>query len=104
MDDPPKYPGGDQARADYLNSKIIYPAEARKKGIEGTVYLTFIIQADGSVTNVKVLRGINLELDKIAFEAVKSMPDWIPGKIKGKAVAVEFNIPIKFSLSSNKAK
>lgn len=104
VEDPPQFPGGDKARSHYLNSKIIYPEDARKKGIEGTVYINFIVQADGSITDVKILRGFNKELDEIAIDAVKSMPNWIPGKTEGKPVAVSFNIPIKFSLQDKDKK
>ncbi len=98
----PTFPGGDEARTKYLSSNVIYPQEARAKGIEGTVYMTFIIEEDGSVTDVKVLRGVNELIDKAALDAVSGMPKWEPGKQKGKPVAVQFNMPIKFSLEKNK--
>lgn len=104
VENPPKFPGGDQARAEYLSSKIVYPEGARKNGIEGTVYVSFIVQADGSVTDVKLLRGINKELDFVALEAVRTMPNWEPGRFEGKPVAVEFNMPIKFNLSDKNKK
>lgn len=102
VEESPKFPGGDEARTKYLSSNVIYPQEARAKGIEGTVYMTFIIEEDGSVTDVKVLRGVNELIDKAALDAVSGMPKWEPGKQKGKPVAVQFNMPIKFSLEKNK--
>ncbi len=100
----PEYPGGDKARIAYLQKNIIYPEEARKKGIEGTVYITFVIELDGSITNVQVLRGIGGGLDEIALEVVKNMPAWKPGKVKGEPVPVQFNMPIKFKLSDSEKK
>ncbi len=94
----PKFPGGDEARASFMASNVVYPDEARKKGIQGTVYLSFIVQADGSVTDMKILRGVNELLDKAALEAASGMPNWEPGKMRGKPVAVQFNMPVKFAL------
>lgn len=100
----PKFPGGDEARAEYMSKNISYPEDAVKKGIEGTVYITFVVQADGTVTDAKVLRGIGGGLDEIALNAVKNMPKWEPGRQKGKPVAVQFNIPIKFKLPKEEKK
>ncbi|HLN53353.1 MAG TPA: M56 family metallopeptidase [Lentimicrobium sp.] len=101
---PPQFPGGDEARANFMASKIVYPDEARKKGIQGTVYLTFIVQADGSVTNMKIIRGVHELLDKAALEAASGMPKWEPGKMHGEPVAVQFNMPVKFSLEKDAKK
>lgn len=103
VEESPSYPGGDDARIAYMVSKINYTSEAKKQGIEGTVYVTFVVEPDGSVTNAKILRGIGGGLDEIALAAVKGMPKWEPGKVKGKPVPVQFNMPIKFKLPKEKS-
>jgi TonB family protein len=100
VEETPEYPGGDEARMEYFKNNVKYPEEARKQGIEGTVYITFVVEPDGSITNEQVLRGIGGGLDEIALEVVKNMPKWKPGKVKGEPVPVQFNMPIKFSLSA----
>ncbi len=95
----PSYPGGDEARIKFLVENMVYPTEAKEKNIQGTVYVTFIVAADGAITNVKVLRGIGLACDEEAVRVVKMMPKWNPGKQDGKNVSVQFNLPIKFKLS-----
>jgi TonB family protein len=102
VEEQPQYTGGDDARIKFLQENIKYPEEAKKAGIQGKVFVTFVIQADGAVTNVKVLRGIGGGCDEEAIRVVKMMPNWIPGKEKGKNVAVQFNLPIKFLLDSDK--
>jgi len=71
---------------------------ARESGIEGTVYVTFVVEKDGSITDVRVLRGIGGGCDKEAIRVVKEMPKWDPGKQRGKPVRVQFNMPIRFTL------
>ena len=102
VENPPSYPGGDEARIKYLISSIKYPEEARKKGTQGTVYITFVVEPDGAVTNVKVLRGIGSGCDEEAYRVISEMPKWNPGKQKGKSVRVQYNMPIKFVLSDDK--
>jgi len=102
VDDPPKFPGGDEARMKYMQQSIKYPDEARKKGVQGTVYITYVIEEDGQVSNVKVLRGIGSGCDEEALRVVKEMPKWIPGKQNEKPVRVQFNMPIKFALGDKK--
>jgi len=96
----PVYPGGDEARMQYVASNIKYPEEARKQGVQGTVYITFVIEKDGSVSDVSVLRGIGGGCDEEAVRVISSMPAWTPGKQRGKPVRVQFNMPIKFNLGS----
>jgi protein TonB len=86
----------------YLAGKIKYPESAREEGLEGTVYVTFVVEKDGSVNNVRVLRGFDEECDKVALDAVMSMPKWDPGKEKGEPVRVQFNVPVKFNLDKEK--
>lgn len=99
VEDPPVFVGGDEARMNYLVKNIEYPESARNKGIQGTVYVTFVIEADGSVSEVKILRGIGGGCDEEAVRVVKNMPAWRPGFQRGKPVRVQYNMPIKFTLS-----
>lgn len=104
VENPPQFPGGDEARAKYFSSAIQYPEDVKKENIEGTVYVTFVIEKNGSISNAKVIRGVDPRLDKIALDAVNAMPAWTPGTQRGKTVRVQFNIPVKFSLKSESAK
>ena len=94
----PTDPGGDAARMKFLQKNIKYPQMARESGIQGTVYVTFVVEPDGSVSDVRVLRGIGGGCDEEAVRVIKAMPKWIPGKQRGKPVRVQFNMPIKFTL------
>lgn len=94
----PEFPGGDAERMKFLQSKYNYPTMAREAGIQGTVYVTFVVEKNGKISNVKILRGIGGGCDEEAIRLVKSMPDWKPGKQNGQAVRVQFNMPIKFTL------
>ncbi|MEI6123432.1 MAG: energy transducer TonB [Bacteroidota bacterium] len=95
----PVYPGGDDARIAFLQSQIQYPQRAKEKGIQGTVYVTFVVNMDGSVTDVKILRGIGGGCDEEAVRVVRLMPKWQAGKQDGDPVRVQFNMPIRFSLN-----
>jgi len=94
----PTFSGGEKARQHFLATNLIYPQTATKNHIQGTVYISFIIESDGSVTNVKTLRGIGGGCDEEAERVIKMMPKWIPGRQKGKPVRVLFNTPIYFKL------
>ncbi|MGC8864548.1 MAG: energy transducer TonB [Bacteroidales bacterium] len=94
----PEFPGGEEARIQFLRDNIKYPQIARESGIQGVVYVTFVVEPDGRVTGVRVLRGIGGGCDEEAVRVVKAMPRWIPGKQRGKPVRVQFNMPIKFTL------
>ncbi|HKK10547.1 MAG TPA: energy transducer TonB [Bacteroidales bacterium] len=98
VEEDPGFPGGEQARMQYLANNIEYPQLARENRIQGTVYVTFVVEKDGSVTDVRVLRGIGGGCDQEAIEVVKNMPKWKPGKQRGKPVRVQFNMPIRFTL------
>jgi TonB family protein len=98
VENPPQFPGGDDARVAYMQKVISYPEQAKKDKIEGTVYVTFVVETDGKISNAKVLRGIGGGCDEMALKAIQNMPAWIPGKQRGEAVRVQFNIPVKFSL------
>ncbi len=96
----PQFPGGDEARMTYLMNTIQYPEAAKKEGQQGTVFVSFIIEKDGSIKDAKVLRGIGKECDQEALRVIKGMPKWVPGKQRGEEVRVQFNMPIKFKLDN----
>ncbi len=98
VEDQPGFPGGDEARLNYLRQNIKYPEMANENNIQGTVHVTFVVEKDGSVSNVKVLRGIGGGCDEEAVRVIKSMPRWTPGKQRGRAVRAQFNMPIRFVL------
>ena len=98
VEEQPGYPGGDEARIKYLQENIKYPEEAKELGVQGKVFVTFVVEVDGSITDVRVLRGIGAGCDEEAIRVVKSMPRWVPGKQRGQPVRVQFNLPIKFTL------
>lgn len=94
----PSFPGGEKALFKYLGDNIKYPAMAKDAGIQGKVFVNFVVNETGKITNVKILRGIGGGCDEEAMRVVKSMPKWNAGKQRGKAVKVSFNLPIKFTL------
>ncbi len=83
---------------DYINKEIMYPERCREEGISGRVYVQFVVKSDGSVDDVKVVRGINEELDAEAVRVIQSSPRWQPGTHKGRAVNVSYSFPVIFSL------
>lgn len=93
-----QYPGGMPELMQYLAKNIKYPIQAQKKGIEGRVTVRFIVEKDGSISNVTVVRHIHPLLDKEAVRVIKAMPKWSPGMLNGKPVRVKFNIPVAFRL------
>jgi len=98
VEETPEFPGGMEAMKEYLALNINYPKKARDNKEEGTVYITFVVDRSGSVKDVKVLRGVSEAIDKEAIRVIMNMPDWKPGKQRGKPVNVQFNVPVKFSL------
>ena len=99
----PEFPGGTAKMMDYLSKNIKYPEEAKEKGISGRVFLSFVIEKDGAVSNVKVAKGIGKECDDEALRVVKAMPKWKPGLQKGKPVRVNYMLPIFFKLDEGEA-
>jgi TonB family protein len=97
----PEFMGGEEARIKFLRENVKYPASALEKGIQGTVYLSFVVEKDGSISNVKVVRGVSKVLDKEAKRVISMMPKWKPGMQEGKPVRVLFNMPIKFTAKKN---
>ena len=94
----PSFPGGLSEMHNYLVNNINYPGEAREISIQGTVYLSFIVEPDGSISNITILRGIGGGCEEEALRVVKSMPKWVPGKQNGHPVRVMLTLPVKFSL------
>lgn len=99
----PEFPGGTEKMMDYLSKSIKYPEAAKEKGISGRVFLSFVVEKDGAVSNVKVVKGIGKECDDEAVRVVKAMPKWKPGMQKGKPVRVSYMLPIFFKLDEGEA-
>ena len=94
----PEFPGGEEALYKYLAENIKYPEKAKNNKVEGRVYITFVIEKDGTVSDAKVLRSDNEELDAEALRVINAMPKWKPGMQRGVPVRVQYNIPISFKL------
>ena len=94
----PSFPGGPSALFEYLSKNIKYPVVAEENGVQGRVIVTFVVERDGSITDVKVVKSVDPSLDKEAQRVVKSMPHWIPGKQNGSAVRVKYTVPVTFKL------
>lgn len=99
VEDTPSFPGGNVQK--WISKNVKYPVLAMENGIQGKVYIQFVIEKDGSITDVKVVRGVDASLDKEAVRVVKAMPKWKPGKQRGKPVRVSYTLPINFQLSNN---
>ncbi|GAF04486.1 M56 family metallopeptidase [Saccharicrinis fermentans] len=97
----PKFPGGDQAIREFIAQKVKYPVYAQENNIQGNVYVKFIVDEEGYVTDVNIARGVHQSIDEEALRVVSSMPQWKPGIHKGKAVKVSYTIPINFKLQIN---
>lgn len=95
----PQFKSGANDIIKYLHDNIRYPAKAMENKISGTVLLSFIVSRDGSLTNIRIERGLGVELNVEAIRLIKAMPKWTPGKMKGKPVRVHYTMPIKFKLS-----
>ena len=100
IEDMPRFPGGDVTK--WLAKNTRYPKAALERKAEGKVFVQFVIEKDGRVTNVKVLRPVDPDLDREAVRVVSSMPRWVPGKQRGKFVRVSYTVPINFRLKSGK--
>lgn len=96
----PEYPGGTTSMEAYIKQNLKYPEVAIRKGTCGKVYIKFVVDVDGAITDVAVVRGIGNECDEEALRVVKEMPQWNPGKQRGKPVRVALTIPVNFKLSN----
>tara|TARA_B100000809_G_scaffold77344_1_gene75190 strand:- start:1896 stop:2579 length:684 start_codon:yes stop_codon:yes gene_type:complete len=95
----PEFIGGNKARVSYLRDNLKYPKVDKSGGVQGTVYLNFVVDKKGEVKKVKILRGVSPSIDAEAIRVVEAMPKWIPGKQRGKAVNVSYNFRISFKLN-----
>lgn len=98
VEDMPAFPGGMEAMIQFISSNIKYPADAKKQKVDGRVLVKFVVEKDGSITEVKVIKPAFPSLDAEAIRVVKAMPKWKPGYQNGQAVRVQFAMPINFSL------
>ena len=94
----PEFPGGDLEMRKFIAYSVKYPTIAQEKGIQGKVFVNFVVGKDGSITNAKIYRGVDPSLDAEALRVVNSLPKWKPGKQGGKDVAVQYTVPINFRL------
>ncbi len=94
----PEFPGGMGKLMNYLASNIKYPPLAKESGIQGRVFINFVVETDGRISKVKILRGIGGGCDEEAVRVVEAMPKWKPGMQRGKPVRVSYNLPVKFTL------
>ena len=95
----PSFPGGDAALMKWLSSNVRYPAVAEENGIQGRVVVSFVVERNGNITDVQVVKSVDPSLDREASRVVKAMPNWIPGKQNGSAVRVKYNVPVTFRLA-----
>jgi TonB family protein len=100
VEEQPEYPGGQEAMMKFLSDSIVYPDEAKAKGIQGRVICNFVVMKDGSIDDVNVVRGVDPLLDAEAVRVLKSMPAWKPGKQRGQAVNVRYTLPVVFRLDN----
>lgn len=90
------FPGGAAALKQFIRDNVVYPEMAMEMNEQGKVYLSFVVEKDGSITNIKVERGVSADLDREAKRVVRSMPKWVPGETKGKSVRTKCSLPIVF--------
>lgn len=98
VEENPEFPGGASAMMKFLSDNIKYPVIAQENGIQGRVITNFVVERDGSITDVQVVRGVDPSLDKEALRVIQSMPKWKPGKQRGSTVRVRFTLPVVFRL------
>ncbi len=98
VEEQPEFPGGMTKLMEYLRNNIKYPQIAKENGIQGKVFVSFVVDPNGKVTRIKVVRGVDPALDAEAIRVVENMPPWKPGKQRGKPVYVQYNLPINFQL------
>lgn len=98
VEEMPEFPGGEMELRKFIATQVKYPAVAAEQGIQGKVYVTFVVDKEGDVRNAKIARGVDPSLDAEALRVVSSIPKWIPGKQRGQAVNVSYTVPINFAL------
>ena len=100
VENQPEFPGGNAALMKFLSENIKYPVIAQENGIQGRVICTFVVEKDGSITDVQVVRGVDPSLDKEAIRVIQQMPRWKPGRQRGQPVRVRFTLPVVFRLQN----
>ncbi len=100
----PEFPGGRQALENYLLANVRYPSEAKKAGVKGRVFTSFVVEPDGQLTNVQLLIGLGYGCDEEAIRAVNAMPCWAPGSQSSRPLRVKYNLPVLFGIDYPKAK
>lgn len=98
VEEMPEFPGGELALRTFIGKAIVYPTVAQENGIQGKVFVTFVVNKDGSVSNAKIARGVDPSLDAEALRVVSTLPKWKPGKQRGVPVRVSYTVPISFKL------
>jgi protein TonB len=98
VEDMPEFPGGEMALRTFIAQSIKYPVIAQENGIQGKVYVTFVVGKDGKVSNASIARGVDPSIDKEALRVINTLPKWKPGKQRGKPVNVSYTVPINFQL------
>ena len=99
----PEFPGGENAMYQFLSSNLVYPKAARENGIQGKVFIEFIVEKNGQIDSIRVIRSVSPELDAEAVRVISMMPKWKPGKQKGENVRARFRLPINFQLESQES-
>lgn len=94
----PEFPGGMPALIEFLSTNVKYPEDAAKQKVEGRVMVSFVVETDGSISDVKIMRRVFPSLDDEALRVVKMMPKWLPGKMNGEVVRVHYTLPISYRL------
>jgi protein TonB len=94
----PEFPGGTDELMAYLRKNTVYPTIAQENGISGRVYVQFVVNKNGEIVNIKVVRGVDVSLDREAVRVIQSMPRWKPGKQNGNSVRVQMSLPVNFKL------
>ncbi len=98
VENPPGFPGGEKARQLFLEETLRYPNSAREEGVQGTVFVSFVVRHNGAITDAEILRGLHPDIDKEVLRVVNKMPRWEPGEQRGEKVSVRFNMPVRFTL------
>jgi len=101
LDEPAGFPGGEPAMRKWLAAHLGYPEDAKRDSISGVVYVEFVIEEDGSLTNIKIRKGLHPSLDSATVSTISQMPPWIPGKYQGKPVRSMFVLPIQFQMNTH---
>lgn len=100
----PEFPGGFDALKEYMRQTVHYPSEAQKASIKGRVFVSFVVEPDGTITHVQLLKGLDYGCDEEAIRVIKAMPRWTPGSQSGRPLRVKYNLPVLFGIDYPKAK